>query len=136
MVCLNRPYHFRFLKAVFHTVLNTISHIPLMSLSPASYYERAWVLICFTSLCNNLETWELKKSPYIFWGIVDRDLFRSLSDIEDGAFCENSQRLLAVNYFRKIFCLRCLRGFWILLWQRPLYYFFRPLESGMKEALL
>ena len=28
-------------------------------------------------------------------------------------FCENSWRLLAVNYFRKMIQLRCLTGFWI-----------------------
>ena len=42
---------------------------------------------------------------------VIRGVFRTLSNIKDGAFCEKSQRLLAVNYFRKKLHLKSLAGF-------------------------
>ena len=42
-------------------------------------------------------------------------VFKTLSNIHDGAFCENSSQLNTVNYFRKTFHLRCLPRFWILL---------------------
>ena len=40
-----------------------------------------------------------------------RDVLKAMSSIQDGAFCENSQRLKAVNYFRKTLHLKCLIGF-------------------------
>lgn len=43
-------------------------------------------------------------------------IFRTLPNVNDGAFCKNSQCLLAVNYFRKTFYLRCLTGSEILLY--------------------
>ena len=44
-----------------------------------------------------------------------RDIFRTLSNIKDGTICENSQRLLAINYLPKTLHLRCLTGFWMRL---------------------
>ena len=41
------------------------------------------------------------------------DMFRTLSN---RAFCENSYRLLAVNYFCKTLLLRCLTDFWMRSW--------------------
>ena len=42
--------------------------------------------------------------------IYSLKVFRILSNIYDGYFCEKSQRLRAVNYFRKSLCDRCLTG--------------------------
>ena len=44
----------------------------------------------------------------------------TLWTIHHGAFNQNSQRLHAVNYFRKKFCDRCLAGFYIS--NNPLIY--------------
>ena len=44
-----------------------------------------------------------------------RFVSRTLSNIEDGAFCENSKWLKAINYFRKTLHLRCWTGFCISL---------------------
>ena len=46
-----------------------------------------------------------------------RGVSRTLSNIWDEAFCENSQQLLAVSYYRTTLHLRYLTGFWI----RPCY---------------
>ena len=37
--------------------------------------------------------------------------------IQDEAFGENSQQLLAVHYSRKTLHIHCLTGFWIRLWK-------------------
>ena len=42
--------------------------------------------------------------------IVRKSLFKNLSGISDGAFCENYQRLLAINYFRKFLILDVWQG--------------------------
>ena len=42
-----------------------------------------------------------QKMSYTFPISNHRGVFRTLSNIEDGAFCENCQRCLAVNYFHK-----------------------------------
>ena len=42
-------------------------------------------------------------------------VFRTLSNIWDGAFCQNSERPNTVNYFCKTLHLRCLTGFRISL---------------------
>ena len=44
-----------------------------------------------------------------------RGVFRTLSDIQDWVFCESSERLKVMNYFRKTLHLRCLTGFLIRL---------------------
>ena len=44
-----------------------------------------------------------------------RGLCRTHSNIENGAFCKNSWKLKAVNYFCKKLHLRCLTGNWICL---------------------
>ena len=40
-----------------------------------------------------------------------RDVFRTQSNIYDGAFCENSYRLSAVNYFHEKLHLNIRLGF-------------------------
>ena len=45
----------------------------------------------------------------------DQGVFRTLSDILDGAFYENSERLRSVNYFHKTLHVRGLIGFSIRL---------------------
>ena len=40
-----------------------------------------------------------------------------LSNIYDGTFCKNSERLSAVNYLHDRFHLRRFTGFWIRLWR-------------------
>ena len=47
--------------------------------------------------------------------VSSRDAFRTLSNIKDGAFCENSSRLSAVYFFRKTFHFEYLRWLWIRL---------------------
>ena len=47
---------------------------------------------------------------------TDRGVPRTLSNILDGVFCENSQQILIVNYFCTTLYLRRLRGFRIGLW--------------------
>ena len=42
--------------------------------------------------------------------IVRKSIFKNLSGISDGAFCENYQRLLAINYFRKFLILDVWQG--------------------------
>ena len=44
---------------------------------------------------------------------------QNLSNIWDGAFCENSSRLSVVIYLRKKLHLRCLTWFWIRPWTCP-----------------
>ena len=44
---------------------------------------------------------------HICISVTFRDVFRNLSDISDGSFCENN--------FRKTLHLKCLTGFWIRL---------------------
>ena len=56
---------------------------------------------------------------YLFWFVcfymlLDKGVFRTLSNIKDGAFCDNIQRNSAIfNYFRKSFILDA--------WQRSEY---------------
>ena len=38
---------------------------------------------------------------HLRWLLLFRDVFRTLLNIYDGAFCESCQRVLAVNFFRK-----------------------------------
>ena len=45
-----------------------------------------------------------------------RGVFRILSNIQVGAFCEYNQWLKVVTYFREKLNLRCLTGFWIRLY--------------------
>ena len=54
-------------------------------------------------------------------------VFRTLFNIYDGALCENSYPLLAVNYFRKKFHLRKLTGLWLRL--RVSISFFGPKDE-------
>ena len=49
---------------------------------------------------------------------ASRGSLRTLSKIQDAVFCKNSQRLKAVNFFRKTLHLRCLTDLWIWLWLR------------------
>ena len=46
------------------------------------------------------------KNTYILYSI--RGIFRTQSNIYDGAFYENNYRYLAINYFRKKPHLKCL----------------------------
>ena len=52
----------------------------------------------------------LKKS------LMKKFIFCVASNIYDGVFRINSQRLKAVNYFCKTLYLRCLKGFWFSHW--------------------
>ena len=45
-------------------------------------------------------------------------IFRTLSDTQERALSESSQRSKAVNYFRKELYVSRLNGFWIRLWPR------------------
>ena len=45
--------------------------------------------------------------------ILRTGVFRTLSNIKDGAICKNSQLLLSVYYFGKRIHLICFTGFWI-----------------------
>ena len=47
--------------------------------------------------------------------VSSRSIFRTLSNIYGGAFCENSYWLLAVICFRKTLHFKYLRGLWIRL---------------------
>ena len=46
-----------------------------------------------------------------FKGHVSRNVSRALSNMKAGWFCENSQQLKTVDYFRKTLYLRCLAAF-------------------------
>ena len=60
--------------------------------------------------CNNTHLLDLSSHH-----VSSRDVFRSLSTIQDGALCENSQQILVVNYFHKTLYSWHLRWLWILL---------------------
>ena len=49
-----------------------------------------------------------KEKIQINFSKVSRDAARTTENISDGELCNNSQRLLAVNYCRKALHLRCL----------------------------
>ena len=55
--------------------------------------------------------WTKWQENYIF----PRSIFKTLSNIQDRVFCENSWRIIAVNYFRETLHLRFLTGFWTWL---------------------
>ena len=69
----------------------------------------------------------LNEKKFVFWKIYkfsfikpwnrakQRSVFRTESSIWDGTFFKNGYLLSADNYFRKMFHLRCLTGFWISL---------------------
>ena len=46
-----------------------------------------------------------------FYELRKRCVFRTLPNIQDGAFCENSQRLKIINYFHKGFIIDAWQGF-------------------------
>ena len=41
---------------------------------------------------------------------LSKNVFSTLSHIYDGAFCENSENVLGINYFRQKLSHRCLLG--------------------------
>ena len=56
----------------------------------------------------------IQRNYKIFYSPVfpkGRGVFRTQSNIEDGAFCEDSKQFNAVNCFKKELHLRCLVGF-------------------------
>ena len=61
----------------------------------------------------------------------DRGVFRTLSNIWDGAHCEKNWRLKAVKYFCKRFHFICLTRFWIRLWKQRGYRSRTLVENGL-----
>ena len=57
-----------------------------------------------------------------------RGVFRTQSNICDGAFCENSYRLSAVNYFHRKHHLRYSNVLWICLWMASFAEYFASLN--------
>ena len=55
---------------------------------------------------------EKSLAPSLFY---HRGVYRILSNIWEGAFCENCQKVSAINYFNKKLNLKCLIGFLIHL---------------------
>ena len=49
-------------------------------------------------------------------------VFRTLSNVQDGAFREVNWQIKVVNYFRKTLHLRYLTGFWMHLWNVAKYF--------------
>ena len=54
---------------------------------------------------------QLLDNSFLLGNCKHSRLFRTLSNISDGAFCENCQRLKSVNYFRKTLHLKYSTGF-------------------------
>ena len=48
-------------------------------------------------------------------------VFKHLSNLYDGAFCENNQRLITVTHFCQKLHLTCFTGFWILPFPRLIF---------------
>ena len=65
-----------------------------------------FLLVCFGAYG------QLKKHFSLFYGKLrtSRGIFRTLSNIYDETFCDNNERLKAVNYFLKKLHFRCLTG--------------------------
>ena len=90
MVCLSRPYHFKFFKGCLPQILlgpflNTLTQIILSSLA----------LFIFRKLDH-----------FISWFGIQRQI-QDCCNIQDGALCDNSQWLKAVNYYYKVLHLGC-----------------------------
>ena len=51
-----------------------------------------------------------------YFGAKPRGIFRDLSNMKDGALCEDSERLSGVNFSWKTPRLKCLAGSWTRLW--------------------
>ena len=52
-----------------------------------------------------------KNVPEVRVYISIRGLFKTLSNIEYGAFCKNNEQFVAINYFRNMLHRTCLTRF-------------------------
>ena len=100
-------------QKIYHSVINWLHDVAIRSFSKPLLLLLIVLLLLLivTLLCIFL-------SPRF---ISVRGVFRTHSNIYDGAFCVNSWRLSAVDHFRKKLYLRCLTEFSMRLFQ---YYFF------------
>ena len=100
-------------QKIYHSVINWLHDVAIRSFSKPLLLLLIVLLLLLivTLLCIFL-------SPRF---ISVRGVFRTHSNIYDGAFCLNSWRLSAVDHFRKKLYLRCLTEFSMRLFQ---YYFF------------
>ena len=83
-------------------------------------FSKFRLLPCYhASICSNsfmgvvMEFLLLTLITHLLFESVIRGVFRTLPNIKDGTFCENSDWLKACNYFWKKLHFRC---FWMLLW--------------------
>ena len=95
-------------------------------LTPVSIFKRLYRILCFILVFATLPILTLNVFPttwvcFILWLMsysfrslrFFQGIVRSPVNIEEGELCNNSKRLLAVNYCCKAGHLRCLRGSWL-----------------------
>ena len=81
-----------------------------MRICPKLHVNFDWLWLISIDLSENNKKSKMPKN--------NRNVFKTLSNIQDGAFCENIFEYLAVNYFRwKLYLIR-LTSLWIRLWIR------------------
>ena len=80
-------------------------------------YEIVSVLLWFPIIGKSINALSFHNNTHLLdqsnLYVSFRGVFRNLSNIWDGEFCEISLRLLAVNYYRKPLHFRYLRKLWI-----------------------
>ena len=100
---------------LFSSLPRSPSHFPvkIKYTAPSKFlYILPWGEISWSRDSHDIKMIILKIFDKSCWNFV-RCIFRTLWDIYGKAFCENSLRLSAVNYFHK-FHLRCLTEFCLL----------------------
>ena len=114
MQTLNHTENLKFFRKEYENVILTVKICLL--LAHKTHHVVTEISFLFSALLKEAresETEGVKKSRK-----YDRRAFRTLSNIWDGVFYENSYRILDVNYFCKTFYLRYLLGFWKYLWMK------------------
>ena len=78
---------------------------------------------------------EVQFQHYLY--IINKGVFKTSSNIYYGLFCENSQRLCGIHYFREKLHVRCQTGFRIRLcyiWCNPINRWYAYFYSARDET--
>ena len=88
--------------------------IRLFSCISESYLEQSIQEWTKSKIYGRQHLKKIKNSTSFAWSILEYFVqFSTLSNIFDGTFCENIERVKAANSFRKKLLHRRLTGFWI-----------------------
>ena len=97
-----------------NTGCDWLRHI-LVFLGELWTFTSSEVIILLTELLLDESGISFDTYIFLFTCFLNRRVLRTLPIISDGAFCENSSRLSAGNYFCKTLHLKRLTGFWICI---------------------